>query len=197
VRYLVAVLGALTSIAHEGKLRVLDFGGGNAPLYRLVRRTLPLSVRLEWFVVELPVMVAAGQHAPPEVSYVTAIAQVPHPIDLVVSDACIQYVASIPTVLGELAEAGPAAMVISRLPLHERDSGLMLMQRVRSKSGTSEFPMHVLSSLEWLALVRRSGFEPTARWVGGEGYRIRYGFKAVDVYGFVIERSAAGGTRSA
>lgn len=48
------------SVSRAARLRVIDFGGACGCHYYAVRAGLPLSVGIEWHVVETPVMVEAG-----------------------------------------------------------------------------------------------------------------------------------------
>jgi putative methyltransferase (TIGR04325 family) len=183
-RAIVSVLWSLASGHQQEPLRVVDFGGGGGPLYHLCRQLIPRSIALDWRVYDLPQVVSAGR-AIGELSWTSELVDLPRPIQTVVTDACLQYIEDPFQALRTIAELGAQHLIINRLPCVSGEP-FQVLQRIKHAGRQIEFPMHVLNRTELDAVVTELGLRVLASWVCGPGYRIRYGVKAVDTYGFVL-----------
>jgi putative methyltransferase (TIGR04325 family) len=182
-----AVTSMLWSLAHDQQQpssRVVDFGGGGGPLYHLCRELVPPSIALDWWVYDLPHVVAAST-ATTELSWTSELDDVPRPIHTVVTDACLQYIEEPFGALRTIAVLAAKYLIINRLPLTDGEP-FLVMQRITRARRRIEFPMHVLNRTEFDAVVTELGLHVLASWVCGPAYRIRYGVRAVDTYGFVL-----------
>ena len=184
VKALISVLWSLSRGPDETPLRVVDFGGGGGPLYHLCRQLLPASIYLDWHVHDLPHVVSSST-ATEELSWGSDLGGVPRPIHTVVTDACLQYIEKPFDALREIAVLGAQHVIINRLPCSDGEP-FMVMQRIKRAGKQIEFPMHVLNRGEFDGVLLELGLHIRASWVCGPRYRIRYGVKAVDTYGFVL-----------
>lgn len=187
VRAVTALLAAIADATTDGSIcRIVDFGGGlEAPMYGIVRSLLPPSISLDWRVVELADVVAAARPGP-ETSWVTH-ADAPTDTDVVVTDAAIQYVEHPLELITWFGTLRPKTIVVNRLPCTDSQP-FILEQRMPVRRSAHTFPMNVVSKIDLERTVLAMGYQISATWIGGPGYRIRYGARASDVFGFVIAR---------
>lgn len=135
----------LAAVLDNGKLNVLDFGGGLASHYLRWRAWLRQLPNLHWRVIEQPHFVRAGERLfadIPTVSFNAAIDQDWHP-NAVLASSVLQYLPDPTSVLEQLVALRPRVIVIDRTPFS--GSTQIMTQRVPARLGSASYPLWVLS----------------------------------------------------
>ncbi len=143
---LAAVL--LAAALDEGKLSVLDIGGGLASHYLRWRRWLASLSSVRWCVVEQPHFVTAGLQLfsdLPQLSFARSIAQatVNQP-NVILASSVLQYLREPMAILNELVAVDARMIIIDRTPLSAKTDSVILVQRVPRSLGRASYPLWLL-----------------------------------------------------
>jgi len=109
---------AATTSASSGKLRVLDFGGAVGSGFIQLCTVLPKATTLEYHVVDLPEMCAAGRILfadEPRIYFHTAVANVIDKPDIVYVSSVLQYIEDYAERLRTLAAVGARWLILARV----------------------------------------------------------------------------------
>ena len=189
-RYAVLAELLASAAAHQGELRVLDFGGALGSLYFQHRSYFSALRRVEWNVVEQESFVAAGrEHLEQDgLRFFTSIEDsLAHATPAIVMASCVlQYLPQPREMLLRLAAAAPR-MVLDRLPLIDAPADRLTLQTVPASIYPASYPAWFLARraladlLEANGYVVESEFEsidvmeldgrtfPSAGWIIGRG----------------------------
>jgi putative methyltransferase (TIGR04325 family) len=113
---MLAIAAALAS-AKSATVRVLDFGGGVGSGFIQLQACLPVATRLEYHVVELPMMCEAGRRlfaGDPRIAFHTSLEHVPRGCDIVYANSVVQYIDGYSEQLRRLAAVGAPWLVLAR-----------------------------------------------------------------------------------
>lgn len=110
-------LVAATVSAGSGRLRVVDFGGAMGTGFIQLIATLPPTTALEYHVVDLPGMCAAGREvfaSEPRIRFHTTLAEVPAEPDIVYVNSVLQYIDDYASQLRALAALRAPRLLLAR-----------------------------------------------------------------------------------
>ena len=110
-------LVAATVSADTGKLRVVDFGGAMGTGFIQLLATLPKTTALEYHIVDLPGMCAAGLEVfagESRIHFHTALAEVPVEPDIVYVNSVLQYIDDYAGQLRALAALRAPRLLLAR-----------------------------------------------------------------------------------
>jgi putative methyltransferase (TIGR04325 family) len=164
---LTALLG--TALAHDGYLRVMDFGGALGGTYYQAQPYLQSLKKLEWCVVEQPHYVECGRR-----EFQTATLQFFSTIEECVEagkphvalfSSVLQYLPDPQAILRKVVEARIEDVVIDRTPFLCSGHTRLAVQRVPAALGGASYPVWLFGEQELgaaLGTVYRCVFEFTA-----------------------------------
>ena len=113
-----ALVGAIGS-TDRGVLRVVDFGGGTGSGYVQLLATLPVCATIEYHVVDLARMCAAGRELfekDPHITFHTELPMLNEKIvDIVYLNSVLQYIDDWAGLLGRLASLNARFILLARL----------------------------------------------------------------------------------
>ena len=104
--------------AANGKVRVIDFGGGMGTGFIQLMATLPAGTGIRYDVIDLPGVCAAGRKlfaADPRIGFHEAVKDAPADADIVYANSVLQYIADYAGQLRELAAVGAPWLLLARL----------------------------------------------------------------------------------
>jgi putative methyltransferase (TIGR04325 family) len=138
------LLGISLAIS-DGKLTVLDFGGGGGYHYFIARAALPKDVLLDWRVVETPAMVtlAHDRLSNNELHFFDSIqhaTQDNKDFDLLFSSGSLQYCPDPKWTLTEMLGVGAKHLFITRTPFSEEEAYIAIQQSRLKDNGPGPFP---------------------------------------------------------
>ena len=149
------------------RLSVLDWGGGIG-YYALLAENLLPEVAYDYVVKELPGLVALGRELMPWVAFETdAEACLARRYDLVLASSALQYEEDWRAVLGRLAGAAKAWVLIARLPSCRRAKSFVVVQRPHEYGYASEYISWVLNRDEVLACAVQHGLVLEREFLAG------------------------------
>jgi putative methyltransferase (TIGR04325 family) len=169
-----ALLWAATR--HDGRLRVLDFGGSLGSSYRQQERLLR-GVDVQWGVVEQPGFVEAGRaYEDGRLRFFETIeaccAELQPTVALL--SGVLQYLPSPHAILDQVSRSGIEILVIDRTPFTDRADDLPTVQEVPPTIYPASYPAWLLSRERllaglagWELLDEFPSFEPSLTTKGG------------------------------
>jgi putative methyltransferase (TIGR04325 family) len=144
-----ALAALLLAAARDGRLSVLDFGGGLASHVLRWRKTLAALRDWQWCVVEQPHYVAAGRQlfaGIPRVTFRDSItAARDHAPNAVLASSVLQYVPDPLATMHEIVASAPGMIVLDRTPFADSGEARIIVQHVPANLGKASYPMWVLS----------------------------------------------------
>ena len=139
------------------RVAVLDWGGGMGHYGLLARATSP-ELALDYTVVDLPSLCAAGRTALPEVAFVEdGAAALGARYDLVVASSSLQYTEHWRALLDRLAAASRVWLYLTRIPLVTRAPTHVVVQRPHRVGYATEYVGWVFNRAEFLTAVAATG----------------------------------------
>ena len=159
IRYMAALSSARPV---DGRIRVLDFGGGYGAIYEIMRWLMPQH-DFDWTIVELPELVAraAEMGASEQKRFAAEIPRESY--SLVIASGVLQYLSDPEAKLAELFSVDSRSFFVGRVPICpflERDR--LTVQSVPPSLFAAEFPCWIFSP-RWRDMLMRSG-ERTMVW---------------------------------
>ncbi len=180
IQYTWPVLASLlwSAARHEGRLRVLDFGGSLGSTYRQNRRFLAGLPDLSWAIVEQPDFVVAGtRHFANDVlSFHDSIASAARTApNIGLLGSSLQYVENPSATLQALSVTGVDTLVLDRTPLHPGPHHHLTLQQVPPNIYPATYPAWILSRQrideellkDWQLVEEFAGLEPASRTSSG------------------------------
>ncbi|CAN7282046.1 methyltransferase, TIGR04325 family [Bradyrhizobium sp. LjRoot220] len=156
-QHLIRYMAALSSAAPvDGRIRVLDFGGGYGSLYEIIRGLLPQH-DFDWTIVEVPELVARGNEMGASDRKRFAVEIPRQRYSLVIASGVLQCVRDPEGKLSELLSLDCKSFLIGRVPICpfiERDR--ITVQSVPPSMFAAKFPSWIFSP-RWRELLIRSG----------------------------------------
>lgn len=132
----------------QGRLSVLDFGGGLASHYLRWRPLLEALPHLSWSIVEQPGYVVAGNRlfaGDPTISFHERIANCASIPNAILASSVLQYLPDPHAVLQELARLGSDVIVLDRTLYSEDGRECISTQIVPRQLGKASYPVWFLS----------------------------------------------------
>jgi len=134
----------------EGRLSVLDWGGGFGHYQALSRSVLPDLV-LDWHVKETPAVAARGRELNPDVTFHDDDACLERRYDLVVASSSLQYAEGWRALLERLAASAERYLYVARVPIAFGAPSFVVVQRPYVHGYDTEYLGWVLNRGELLA----------------------------------------------
>ena len=193
--YFWPLMAALMRVAaaNDNCVRVLDFGGSLGCTYLQHRALLRSLRRVEWVVVEQPVVAGCGrEHV--LVDGLQFHDDIPSALslgapDLVLLSSVLQYVGDPRAIMRELRYSGARAMVVDRTPVHDTgDANLIVVQRAPRRVYSATYPCHIFSHAGLRELL--AGWEILADFPAAEGRFRLGGRRSFEFRGMLLERSS-------
>lgn len=148
-----------TVAADRGRLRVVDFGGGAGTGFIQLRGAIPSQVAIDYEVIDLPAVCAAGRELFADDGRVTFSTQVragAPPPDVVYANSVLQYVDDYQGTLRTLAGLGAEYLLLSRTALWP--GARFATQQINLKGHV--LPHWFLNEREVFDLLRDLGYAP-------------------------------------
>lgn len=138
----------LAAARNNGRLVVLDFGGGLASHYLRWRRYLKHLNKVTWCVVEQKNFVARGRLLFPSHERVRFesdldVAAALNP-NVVLASSVIHYLPNPLPTLASLAKSRPDVFIVDRTPLSNAATEIILTQHVPRQLGSASYPLWLL-----------------------------------------------------
>jgi putative methyltransferase (TIGR04325 family) len=144
---------------HGGSLNVVDFGGSLGSTYRQCRPLLDGLAGLQWWVVEQPAFVAAGEaeFSTDQLRFARSLAEVPMADApwVVLASSVLQYVEDPRAVLQAFAESPARHLIIDRTPLSDAAQDRLCIQHVPPRIYAASYPCRILARARFLADLAR------------------------------------------
>lgn len=140
----------IASARSEGRLRVLDVGGGLASHYLRWKPVLDTLPQLRWCILEQPAFAEAGgrlfaRSSP--VSFHTELAEAAaHRPNAILASSVLQYLEHPSAMLDALVNLAADVIVIDRTPFSINGDQTVLVQRVPKSLGGGSYPLQVLDA---------------------------------------------------
>lgn len=178
--------------ACDGRLSVLDWGGGPGHYALIARAVLP-GVEVAYASKDLPAIATLGAELLPEDRFFDDDACFEGTYDLVVASGSLHYSPDWAPTLTRLAASARQSLYLTRLPVADGVPSFVYVQHVPVEYGYGEN----LSIYGWcfgrdelLATVERTGLRLTREFVVGENWPIAGAPAPCRVRGFLFERDA-------
>lgn len=151
--YLLPVVAALLG-RMDSPLKILDYGGGPATGFQSLAAARGISKDFEYHIVDNPKVIALARECIGDDARLHVHKALPRwfPVDLVHLGSCVQYVADLDGLLGELAAFEPRAMLFSDVFAGESE-GYWTLQNLWG----SRVPFHFMRETDFVATVERYG----------------------------------------
>jgi putative methyltransferase (TIGR04325 family) len=157
IEYQLAVLSGLllaASHARDGRLRVLDFGGGLGTSYRQNRVFLAGLAELRWCIVEQPAFVASGKRHF-EDGIIEFLADLDACLaggapDVVLLSSVLPYVEAPHALLQRLLSARPRVVIVDRTPFIDAAEDRLCVQTVSARQYAASYPAWFFSRTRFL-----------------------------------------------
>ena len=136
----------LAATRDQGRLSVLDFGGGLGSHYLRWRPLLEHVSTMHWAVVEQAAFVSAGCNlfaANPSISFYQGVSQIPSQPNTVLASGVLQFLPDPHATLHELVMLRPQTIVLDRTPFGNKEA--VVTQHVPASLGRASYPLWVLS----------------------------------------------------
>ena len=157
---LLSALAFIFTKKSANTLKVLDFGGGSALYFYLLRRALP-HVEIDWTVIETEEMAQA--HQPFEESHIRWQTSLPvgsasgnKPFDLCLASSSILYIPQPYDILKKLLNLG-RFVIVTRTGFIDEAEDNIAVQRVPPEIFTGSYPAWFFSREKFLAFAQKSG----------------------------------------
>jgi putative methyltransferase (TIGR04325 family) len=174
------------------RLSVLDWGGGIG-YYALLAQNLLPEVAYDYVVKELPGLVALGRELMPWVAFETdADACLSRRYDLVLASSALQYEQDWRAVLGRLAAAANAWVLIARLPSCRRAKSFVAVQRPHEYGYATEYISWVLNRDEVLSCAAQHGLVLEREFLAGAPTVIHEAPEDMQPLGFLFRAPQSG-----
>jgi putative methyltransferase (TIGR04325 family) len=181
----------------QPRMSVLDWGGGMGHYALIARAVLP-EVAIDYTVVDLPALCAAGRAVLPEVTFETdAEACFGRRYDLVLASSSLQYVEDWRSLLRHLAAASIAWVYVTRLPLVQRAETFVVVQRPHWAGYHTEYICWVFNRPEFLAACGAAGLALEREVLIEQGGLAAGAPERFTWGGFLLRSAAATGTKPA
>jgi putative methyltransferase (TIGR04325 family) len=179
------------------RMSVLDWGGGMGHYALIARAVLP-EVTVDYTVMDLPALCAAGRAVLPDVTFETeADACLGRRYDLVLASSSLQYVEDWRSLLRRLAAASDGWVYLTRLPLVQRAETFAVVQRPHWAGYLTEYIGWVFNQREFLAACGAAGLVLEREVLLEQGSLAAGAPERFNWGGFLLRPSPATGTRPA
>lgn len=131
---------------NQGRLSVIDFGGGLGSHFLRWRPILEHVPNLHWAIVEQAGFAAEGSKlfaAVPSISFHASLAQTASQPNAILASSVLQYLPDPYTTLQELAALHAEIIVLDRMPYGSKEA--VVAQCVPTSLGKASYPVWVLS----------------------------------------------------
>ncbi len=158
--HLMASLAVIFADYRPNPIKVLDFGGGSATYFYLLRRVFP-QLQFEWLVVEPAAMCAAHQeweekHLHWQVSLPEVVASSGKAFDLCVASGCLMYLDKPYDLLTKLVHLG-RYLFVNRIPIHSIPEDQILIQKIPPVVHETSHPFWLFSEGKMLGFLSEMG----------------------------------------
>ena len=176
-------------------MSVLDWGGGMGHYALIAHAVLP-EVAIDYTVMDLPALCAAGRAVLPEVTFETdAEACLGRRYDLVLASGSLQYAEEWRSLLRRLATASSAWVYLTRLPLVQRVETFAVVQRPHWAGYHTEYIGWVFNRREFLAACGAAGIALEREMLIEQGSLAAGAPERFTWGGFLLRSSPATGTK--
>jgi putative methyltransferase (TIGR04325 family) len=138
-----AILLVFRHTQHD-RLNVLDFGGACGAHYFLLRSLLPENLKIQWIVVETPVMIAKAQQLETDELHfcnsISAARNMMSDINLIHSSGTIQYLPDVESTLIEMMDCMSTFLFFNRLVLSGKEKIVTIQESLLSANGPGPMP---------------------------------------------------------
>jgi len=124
--------------SHDGRLSLLDWGGGPGHYLVLARALLP-EVALDYHSRDLPRLAALGRELLPEATFHDDDRCLDRAYDLVVASDSLQYSPDVPATLARLAAAAAPWLYVAQLPTVQASRSFVVLQRPAAYGYDTEY----------------------------------------------------------
>lgn len=139
----------IAAATNQGRLSVLDFGGGLGSHYLRWRKWLSHIPNLDWCVVEQSHFVSKGNQLFDEVVAIsfakTIIEASHHNPNVILASGVLQYLYEPLSTLSELTSLGAEWIILDRLPFNVDEIPRIITQHVPRTLGTASYPLWLSS----------------------------------------------------
>lgn len=148
-QYAYPVFSALLKliIENNGKLTVLDFGGGLGSTFFAFKQFCPKNVSLKWQVVEQPAFVecAKALDMQNELSFYEKVESLDGAPDVILLSATLQYIEKPYELLNDLLALGAKALILDRTWFAHHVDDRIIVEHVPKHIYHSSYPCWLLS----------------------------------------------------
>jgi putative methyltransferase (TIGR04325 family) len=163
-----AVVAAMTGVS-TGAVRILDFGGAVGSGYVQVLGALPKGIAIQYHVVDLPKMCAAGRHLfanDPRITFHTCLQSLDGALDIVYASAVFPYIDDYPGILRQLASTKASFILLGQLAAGDFPTFAARQMNLGKKILAYWF----LNRNEIVPLLAKSGYELVYEGTGDREY---------------------------
>lgn len=190
IQLIASIFICLNHIQKE-KVNILDFGGATGGHYRLVKRFISNSVKMNYTVCETQALVkkAASIFSNDELSFIDDLEQylVVEP-DIVFSSGTLQCLSEPTSIYDKLLNMKPKFIVINRFPTINANKDRLTVQHVPKKIYEGSYPSWFFSKTKWEQIWQKTrNYETIIKWEPKNEYVFLDG-KKVYYSGYVLRR---------
>jgi putative methyltransferase (TIGR04325 family) len=161
----VAFAYAAALASWNGKLSLLDWGGGLGQYGDLARGVLP-NVAVDYFCKDVPTQCELGRQLTPAATFFESDDEFAgRRFDLVLASGALQYVREWELALGRLAAATGRYLFVTRLPVVVDGRSYVVLQRAYQYGYDTEFLGWRVNRVEFLAVAERIGLKLVREFV--------------------------------
>lgn len=143
---------------NEGRLKILDWGGG-AGQYYLISKTLLPDVEIDYSCFDTPSLCELGRKVNPEVKFFEDPEALTGSYDLVLASSSLQYFENWSQVIRKLTSITGRFLYVTRLPVVERVASFAVVQRPYRYGYETEYLGWFLNRQSLLKEIETNGLE--------------------------------------
>jgi putative methyltransferase (TIGR04325 family) len=143
----------------NGRVSVLDWGGGLGYFSLLSRALLPDDVEIDYHCRELPLVCSSGRELLPEVTFWEDDGCLDRRYDLVLASNAIQYCERWSELVPRLARAASPYLLLTRVPVVFDEPSFLVLQRMHRHRFETESPCWIFNRHELLDVAGGAGVE--------------------------------------
>lgn len=182
------VLGRAISSRRDGRVRVLDWGGGIGH-YALMARQLYPETDIRYAICELPSLAEAGRKLIADVEFMTEGEEalgVPH--DLFYASSSLQYVRDVYGLLGKIAANGSRWIMVCRMPFVDAADDFVVVQRPKRYGYDTEYTGWFLNRSKFVSFMLDHGYSLDREFLNDERPIVIGAPEQCSYRGFLFER---------
>jgi len=174
------------------KLAILDWGGGIGHYYPISKALLP-DVEFEYHCKEVHVLAEAGRAILPDVKFVESDEECfGRQYDFVVAGSSLWCVENWKAILAQLIASTASYLYVTRMAFTDSGPSFVALQRPYAYGYQTEYPVWILSEIEFVAEAEAQGAQLVREFIFGEGPPIANAPARGTFKGFLFKRMPEG-----